>query len=161
MKFRWEVCHSQISSFIEILLDNVIFSVTITDNLDMGFQMFKTANARGLPLSAYDMFRAFVIKKVVSDFRDYPKKTTRQLERELDALEEVFQSNNWGDKDKARETNLKSFMTAYMSMRAGNFSEQTQSSTWSMKSLQSLTQTHCKHIRRYVRPCAPLKDEVH
>ena len=110
---------TQISSFIEILLDNVIFSVTITDNLDMGFQMFQTANARGLPLSAYDMFRAFVIKKVVSDFRDYPKKTTRQLERELDALEEVFQSNNWGDKDKARETNLKSFMTAYMSMRAG------------------------------------------
>ena len=85
----------------------------------MGFQMFQTANARGLPLSAYDMFRAFVIKKVVSDFRDYPKKITDRLERDLDRLENVFQSNNWGDNDKAKEKNLKSFMTAYMSMRAG------------------------------------------
>ena len=38
----------QIERFIETILDHVIVSVTITDNLDMGFQMFQTAN--GLPL---------------------------------------------------------------------------------------------------------------
>lgn len=110
----------QIERFIETILDHVIVSVTITDNLDMGFQMFQTANARGLPLSSYDMFRAFVVKKIESDFNEQPNHVKRGLHHFLDRLERVFQSNAWGDSDSKKETNLKNFMTSYMSIRSGS-----------------------------------------
>ena len=45
-------------------------SVTLTDDMTMGFQMFVTANATGLPLTSYDMFRAFVVKKIETGLHD-------------------------------------------------------------------------------------------
>lgn len=110
---------NQIKKFLNTVLDHVLVSVTITDNLGMGFQMFQTANARGLPLTAYDMFRAFVVKKVESDFSGIPLKSRRNLLAVLDDLETIFQAATWGGKDKDKETNLKDFISAYMSMRAG------------------------------------------
>ena len=110
---------NQIKKFLNIVLDHVLVSVTITDNLAMGFQMFQTANARGLPLTAYDMFRAFVVKKVESDFAGIPLMHRRNLLAVLDDLETIFQANSWGQNDKAKESNLKDFVSAYMSMRSG------------------------------------------
>jgi hypothetical protein len=110
----------QIKEFVDTVLDHVIMSVTITDNLEMGFQMFQTANARGLSLSAYDMFRAFVVKKIDSDFANQGGESeTRRLHSWLKILEDKFHSTDWGGDDKKREGNLKDFMTAYMSIRSG------------------------------------------
>lgn len=109
----------EIEEFLNNVLDNVIVSLTITDDLVMGFQMFQTANARGLPLSAYDMFRAFVVKKIESDFSHLPMVRRQRLHDSLNDLEEVFQGNRWGDSDKKRESNLKEFISSYMSMRSG------------------------------------------
>jgi uncharacterized protein with ParB-like and HNH nuclease domain len=116
----------EIQNFLEAVLDNVLVSVTITDNITMGFQMFQTANARGLPLTAYDMFRAFVVKKIESDFVQISSRRSRGLHFALDELETIFQAASWGRSDKDKEKNLKQFMSAYMSMRAGqNLSEAT------------------------------------
>jgi len=109
----------EIQNFLETILDNVLVSVTVTDNITMGYQMFQTANARGLPLTAYDMFRSFVVKKIESDFIQIPLRSSRKLHRKLDQLELIFQSNSWGQNDSKKEKNLKQFMSAYMSMRAG------------------------------------------
>ena len=109
----------QIQSFLHAVLDNTIVSVTITDNISMGFQMFLTTNATGLTLTAYDMFRAFVVKKIETDFLEFPAADRRLLHRQLDTLEQIFQAPNWGDDDKKRETNLKNFLSNYMGMRNG------------------------------------------
>ena len=48
--------------FYITLRDKVLFGLTLTTDLSMGFQMFQTANDRGTSLTSYDMFRAFCIK---------------------------------------------------------------------------------------------------
>jgi len=109
----------QIQSFLGAVLDNTLVSVTVTDNITMGFQMFLTTNATGLSLTAYDMFRAFVVKKIETDFLVFPAAERRLLHRQLDELEQIFQAPRWGDDDKKREKNLKNFLSNYMSMRNG------------------------------------------
>jgi hypothetical protein len=109
----------QIESFLDAVLDNILVSVTLTDDISMGFQMFLTTNATGLSLTAYDMFRAFVVKKIETDFIEIPGGDKRNLHRQLDELEQIFQSASWGDDDKKREKNLKDFLSNYMSMRNG------------------------------------------
>jgi len=108
-----------IQNFVDTVLDHVLVSVTITDNITMGYQMFQTANGRGLPLTSYDMFRAFVVKKIESDFINIPNRISLGLHDDLNELETVFQGPAWGRNSKEKEKNLKKFMSAYMSMRAG------------------------------------------
>ena len=109
----------EIELILESILDHVLVSVTLTDDMTMGFQMFVTANATGLPLTSYDMFRAFVVKKIETGLHDITPARNRMLHHHLDNLEGIFQANSWGRNDKQKETNLKSFMAAYMSMRVG------------------------------------------
>lgn len=109
----------EIELILESILDHVLVSVTLTDDMTMGFQMFVTANATGLPLTSYDMFRAFVVKKIETGLHDITPAWNRMLHHHLDNLEGIFQANSWGRNDKQKETNLKSFMAAYMSMRVG------------------------------------------
>lgn len=109
----------QVQTFLDAVLDNILVSVTVTDNISMGYQMFLTTNATGLPLTAYDMFRAFAVRKIETDFIDAPAAEKRSLHRQLNDLEQIFQAPNWGDNDKKREDNLKNFLSNYMSMRNG------------------------------------------
>jgi len=109
----------ELKGFLKTVLDHVIVSVTLTDSMTMGYQMFQTANARGLSLSAYDMFRAFVVKKIEADFK-IKSSMKLLLHQILNQLEDVFQVIAWGADEKKREKNLKSFITAYMIIRSGN-----------------------------------------
>jgi uncharacterized protein with ParB-like and HNH nuclease domain len=113
----------ELQGFLETVLDHVIVSVTLTDSMTMGYQMFQTANDRGLSLSAYDMFRAFVVRKIEVDLI-IGKEVRKVLHNELNKLEDMFQSSSWGENEKAREGNLKSFITVYMIIRSGNFLRQ-------------------------------------
>jgi hypothetical protein len=109
----------EIGMILESILDHVLVSVTLTDDMTMGFQMFVTANATGLPLTSYDMFRAFVVKKIETGLDDITPAWSRLLHHQLDNLESIFQANSWGRDEKHKDKNLKSFMAAYMSMRVG------------------------------------------
>ena len=109
----------EIALVLESILDHVLVSVTLTDDMTMGFQMFVTANATGLPLTSYDMFRAFVVKKIETGLPNITPYWSRTLHHDLDNLENLFRTNAWGGTEKKKDDNLKSFMAAYMSMRVG------------------------------------------
>ena len=88
----------------------MLFGLTLTTDLSMGFQMFQTANDRGTSLTSYDMFRAFCIKHAsvtlgVSDTSvDY-------LVAILNGVEEYMSSTS--------ESDVVSIMTAWVSGRTG------------------------------------------
>ena len=86
----------EIELILESILDHVLVSVTLTDDMTMGFQMFVTANATGLPLTSYDMFRAFVVKKIETGLHDITP-AVRMLHHHLDNLEN-FPSKRLGKK---------------------------------------------------------------
>ena len=96
--------------FYITLRDKVLFGLTLTTDLSMGFQMFQTANDRGTSLTSYDMFRAFCIKHAsvtlgVSDTSvDY-------LVTILNGVEEYMSSTS--------ESDVVSIMTAWVSGRTG------------------------------------------
>jgi len=103
-------------SFYQTLRDRVIVGVTLTDDLSMGFQMFQTANARGTPLTSYDMFRAFSIKRAKVSL-NLGQTTVDKIVKQLNRVERVM--NKFSDKPKEVESETKSIMTAWTSCRTG------------------------------------------
>ena len=90
--------------------DRVLFGVTLTDDLSMGFQMFQTANDRGTSLTSYDMFRAFCIKHATVTLSE----TEKNLDKLVEELNEVE-----GIVSTASENDVKQIMTAWVSGRTG------------------------------------------
>lgn len=106
----------ELVKFYKTMRDRVLVGVTITDDLNMGFQMFQTANARGTSLTSYDMFRAFSIKRAKVNLRLEPQKV-KQIVSKLNTVEKKLL--RFGDKDTSIEKETKSVMTAWTSCRTG------------------------------------------
>jgi hypothetical protein len=106
----------ELIKFYDTLCKRVMVSLTITDEASMGFQMFQTANSRGTALTSYDMFRAFCIKRSQVDLQ-LPELNRLVVVQLLNVIEGYL--NEYGKTDDARDTGVKSLMTAWMICRNG------------------------------------------
>ncbi len=98
-------------NFYITLRDKILFGLTLTTDLSMGFQMFQTANDRGTNLTSYDMFRAFCIKHA-SVTLDVKESRVDKLVEILNGVETYM--------TKTSESDVVSIMTAWVSGRTGS-----------------------------------------
>ena len=80
---------SEINAFVRTLLDRVIFSVIVTDESTMAYQMFQTANARGTPLTTLDLFRSTVIKRAETEL-ELNSESIGKIMKKLDLIERLI-----------------------------------------------------------------------
>ena len=110
-KFIHEYGIDDLINFYITLRDKILFGLTLTTDLSMGFQMFQTANDRGTSLNSYDMFRAFCIKHASVTLGVSESRVDRLVSMLNDVEEYMSQTS---------ESDVVSIMTAWVSGRTGS-----------------------------------------
>ena len=107
------------------LLERVVFSIIVTDDVTMGFQMFQTANARGTELTMLDQFRSTILTKCETKL-DLTKSETEKVIQELDDLEGLFRTASPKIGDKRQEEKVTAYIfTSWIASRSGSLQSQT------------------------------------